>query len=269
MGDTRSVIKLADIGALRGDPEGVIAPALPAHDRSRRFRRVGGRHLVELDERFRDPLGLFKALGGIAGLHLPPGAVGLEMGHARVDLVRAALEFSGEDDRSVGREGLHRVKDGGQLLVLDFDKLKRLVGDILRIGGTDRDRVSREVYDLVHKQLMGRPAEHPALRQVLVGKDAVDAGHSHRPLDADALYARVGVGTSQYAREDHARHAEIVKESRLPGHDVARVGALPVLTDMAVRLLLAVLDRRLVIVVPRLEVGLRHLSSPASFTISY
>jgi hypothetical protein len=138
--------------------------------------------------------------------------------------VRADLRV---DQRRTGRDGLARVDNGGQGLVIDDHRVGRVAGGLPGLGRHGHHRFARETSDPAGREaavdlgVPGRPLElhvRVGQRLDLVGEQAAQvAGH---PLGAGGVHPRdagVGVGGADE-------------------HDVAEPRDRGVVTELALRL---------------------------------
>ena len=223
--------ELHDVRALRGSPHGVVLVAVVAHDHGRRLGGQGARHLGERDLVLGDEIRFGDGLVGIAPLHLPERAVGLEIRAARVDQVARETLIQ---LRSAFLQGIRGRENRRKLLVLDLDQIDRLVRDLLRLGGDDRDLIAY-VEDLgLEHEAMHRPAEAGQERRVLVRDDGAHAFERFGLGGIDLHDARVRIRAPLRPADQHVGKREVVEKERLAGDELPRFLARRVFADVAV-----------------------------------
>ena len=129
-------------------------------------------------------------------------------------------------------QGLFRLEEGGQDLVVDLDQLQRAVRRVLVHRSHGGHLVPDEAH-LVEGQgvLVRSPGDHPVLGgQVLAGDDRVDALQREGAAGVDPADPRVGVGAPQALGVQHPGQGDVVGVDRLPRRlgqtvDLARRGA--------------------------------------------
>ena len=118
-------------------------------------------------------------------------------------------------------ERLLRVEDAGQLLVVDFDKLARLLGDIL-ICGCDRRHSLMEIAHFLHGKGRLVPGGcHEAPRpapEILRGYDALDARQPFRAARIDTENPPMGNRRPGHLAPEHVREAKVGCILRLAHH---------------------------------------------------
>ena len=139
-------------------------------------------------------------------------AAGLPVPDVVVRLLRPAVRA---EDRRVGLQGLERVHDHGQRLVVHVHRLDRVRGLVARLGddGGDllrlvHDRVDRQHHLLVAGE--GRHPVEPGLLEVLAGDHRQDAGHRQGLARVDRLDRRVGVRAADDVHPDHVRQDDVL-----------------------------------------------------------
>jgi len=171
----------------------------------------------------------FVALGE-AGLHVSD--VDVDVGN---DVLRCVVDAGRilfrVDDRSAVCECLVDRKHRRQLLVLDANRLQRLLGDRLGVRGHRRDAVSHKPHAVFeHPRIVGRGlgvalprSRVPCGRRVLVRQHARDPGHRLRFGCVDRHDLRMRVWASENLDVQHSRKQKVGDEHRLPGHERATV----------------------------------------------
>ena len=167
-----------------------------------------------------------------------PASVGAEVGqgralrvHERARVLRGVVV----DERSVRRERLGDVEDGGQLLVLDLDERERLVRRVRRLRGDGGDALADEAH-LVDGEdgQVAHEAPDPvgALR---AGEDGTDAGHALGGGGVDAHDAGVGVRAPEHPAPQAVLRGQVSGEAEAPAHLVRPLDARGALADHAHR----------------------------------
>ena len=172
-------------------------------------------HDVRLDRRLLHLLHRVLALEDMGGL----GQCGLHVAVIDMQVVdEVALRIVNFDGvrlimhfRRAGLHGCHRVKHGGQHLVLDLDQLQRLLQDLGRLGGDDGDAVADMAHLVVQADLVvgrrvgialpARGIDHA--RHIHVGEHGMHAGQGACLGGIDTLDAGVGMGAGEQAAVKH------------------------------------------------------------------
>ena len=132
------------------------------------------------------------------------------------------------EDRGAVGDGLVDVRDVVEHLVVDLDRLQRLLGDVARAGGNGGDGVT------VIKRLFARHAvvENVGggivigdLSEVGAGDDGVDALDRLGRRRVDGFDAGVGVRAAQHLADQHPRRSDVGTEAGLAGDLVDAIGA--------------------------------------------
>jgi hypothetical protein len=119
------------------------------------------------------------------------------------------------NDRRVRRHGLVRVDDRGQLLVVDFDRIRAIRRTITVAGDHHRDLLQLKANLLAgeHRLHVAADRRHPVeldRLQIVGDEDRDDARHRERLGLVDRLDARMGIGTAHDRAEQHARQLDVV-----------------------------------------------------------
>ena len=113
-----------------------------------------------------------------------------------------------------GLRPLHHVERGGQHLVLHRDQIHRLVGDMLALGGNNRDGSPDLKYLFAKQNTGGRPAAQRDiavfLRQIPPVQHRHHAGQRLGLLRIHALDPGVRMRAVQRASVQHAGHAHVL-----------------------------------------------------------
>ncbi len=132
------------------------------------------------------------------------------------------------DQHAVG-EGVFELDDRFTRVVLDVDRLDRVVGDRVAVGEHDGDAVT-DVVDGVDGDRMVRRVEHvlgdgpgarhrrrPLIGEVGTGVDGAHAGHRGGSRGVDRHDRGAGVRAAQHGHVERPRHLHVVGEDRLAG----------------------------------------------------
>ena len=97
------------------------------------------------------------------------------------------------DDRRLGLHRLHRVEDGGQLVILHLDPGKGLFGRVHIVRDNRSHFLAHKPHFLLGQQ--GRIAQRPAYQhagEITAGEHGMDTGQLRRACGIDADDAGVG-----------------------------------------------------------------------------
>ena len=241
-----------DHGELRDDDlmaEGIALPPERATVRAGDHADARRRELQHLGER---PMHIVRCLGGAPQRELSIGRRG-PVGHRRVLLHRQVgvpleeeqvlayevglrqasvdvAEFEMDElvdvpgirivvDRRLGMlDGVERVGEGPQHLVLDGDQVERLGGRFFAGGRDRRHGVAHEAH-LVERQgvlILAHGEDAERNREVLPRKDRLYARYACGPGRVDREDTSVGVGAAEQLGEEHAGQEQVVGEPRDP-----------------------------------------------------
>lgn len=143
----------------------------------------------------------------------------------------AAILFP--DDRRIRRKRARRIRDHGQVFIIDHHEVRRIARLRRRFGHDHRHQIA----DMAHPVARDQPARRledrrairvlqhigsgridsaePRLFRVLAGIDGDDARRRLRIFRVDARDPRMGVGAAHHHRIELARQRDVVREPPL------------------------------------------------------
>ena len=193
--------------ALRRSPYVRAAIRINPHDAGVRFD-IGLMNRRNLEDIFDDYLGVTKSFFDVAFL---PREIDENIAW-RFDFVeqsRIGCDVGMKQGRIRPRRG-QRIRDYGQILIIDVDHVNRVLRGFFGFGGDSSDFFSRIAHDA------GRQDRHidnlfsdARAREILSGKHGVHACSTRRLVDFDALDAGVSDGTTQHLHPEHPGEQEV------------------------------------------------------------
>ena len=119
------------------------------------------------------------------------------------------------DDRRTVGDGLHRIHDHRQLLVLNVDRLARVLGDVRVVGDHAGHFLALEPHLVGGQDGLGVVGERRHPRQVagghhLAGEHEAHSGYLPRPARVDRLDPRVRHRAAQDLHVQHAGQHDVV-----------------------------------------------------------
>ncbi len=137
--------------------------------------------------------------------------------------------------RRPGLQGLFRLENGGQEVVLHFDQPQGLPGDLFRVGGRQGHRVAH-VPDLPIEDALAAGCAPPPIRCVFPGKHGFDPRKRQGPELVNLFDQGMGVGAAQYLSVKEVRKLEIIEIGGSSGDNLPGIPAREPFTDIAIGL---------------------------------
>ena len=118
-------------------------------------------------------------------------------------------------DRRIGRRGLMRVYQDGELFVFNFDKFGSIGSGVLIFGNDEGDflRLEQHLARREHHLLVEEQGGHPSkarLGEILTGNDGQHAGKLLGLLGVDALQSSMGIRTADHMTVNHTGKTDVI-----------------------------------------------------------